>query len=160
MSCYVQLHRGTGLVSTLIRWQQRGQYAHASILINGTVYESIAKGGVRAVSPTVYEADYMAGRIVAAALVLEPQREVELEAWFISRVGARYDFGAIARFITRTVANNGDRWFCSELVAAGLHAIGVPLFANTVPWEISPGLLARTPMLEFPGWELKPSSLP
>lgn len=152
MSCYVQLHRGTGLVSSLIRWQQRGQYAHASILINGTVYEAVSGDGVRAISVQGYEAEYRAGRIVTAPLTLDPSVEAALELWLQARIGAGYDYPAILRFLTRSRERKAGRWFCSELVVAALQTIGLQPFANTAPWEVSPGLLARTPLLEFTGW--------
>lgn len=156
MACLVQLHRGSGIVAKLIRWQQRSQYAHASIMVGGWVYEAVGDGGVRKVGPGTYEAEYRAGSIVTATVYLTEAQEAVLQAFLEAQLGKRYDFAAVARFVTRGNAANEAtrRWFCSELVVAAFqHTLGLPLFANTEPWEVSPGLLARTPILNFRGYE-------
>lgn len=151
----VQLHVGSGLVSSLIRWQQRGRYAHASLLVDGTLYESVSKGGVRAVGAAAYESSYRDGSIVQAPVYLIDTQVEELKRWLDQQVGKGYDFRSIVRFLTRKAENRGAdrRWFCSELVVAALNHVGHYPFHNTAPWEVSPGLLARSPMLHFRGYE-------
>lgn len=139
----------------MIRWQQRGRYAHASFLLDGTIYESGSKQGVHAISPSHYEAEYREGSIVVAPVDLTDEQVDALELWLFQQLGKGYDFTSIVRLVTRRHDRRGAdrRWFCSELVVAGLAHVGVRLFNNTEAWEVSPGLLARTPLLHFRGYE-------
>jgi uncharacterized protein YycO len=71
-------------------------------------------------------------------------------AWFLfQQLGKPYDWTMVARFVTRrdeSRASSG-KWFCSELVYAAFKQAGVPLLRATEPWEVSPGLLAKSPLL-------------
>jgi hypothetical protein len=40
-------------------------------------------------------------------------------------------------------------WFCSELAFAAARQAGISLLGATEPWEVSPGLFARSPLLRW-----------
>lgn len=66
-----------------------------------------------------------------------------------AQIGKRYDYTMVARFVTRRQESrkSSGKWFCSELVFASVCKAGLDLFRATEPWEVSPGLLARSPFL-------------
>lgn len=63
------------------------------------------------------------------------------------QLGAKYDWLGVARFLTRRYANVGDRWFCSELVGAGMERAGLPL-SNLEPHLLSPRDIAASVRLK------------
>jgi uncharacterized protein YycO len=71
--------------------------------------------------------------------------------WEFARgqLGKPYDWTMVLRFISRRQESRKSRgkWFCSELVYASFQKAGVDLLRDTDPWEVSPGLLARSPLL-------------
>src|SRR5262245_16673912 len=124
----VCLHRGTSLVSRLIRWQTRSHYSHASIVLpDGTHYEAReGKGVLRHRSFTLTNSSEKVERF---AVGLSEIQFAKLAAFLDSQVGKPYDWTMVARFITRRQASRSTagKWFCSELVFAALEAAGVSL---------------------------------
>ncbi|MBX3751391.1 MAG: hypothetical protein KF897_15035 [Opitutaceae bacterium] len=143
----VALFQGPGLVSRLIRWQTRSAYSHAAIVLpSGAVIESREGIGVRQLphlEPKNGE------QIDFFAVEVTEEQLAKITAFLHRQLNKGYDWTMVARFITRRQESRASRgrWFCSELVfAAFLHA-GVILLRGTEPWEVSPGLLARSPLL-------------
>jgi uncharacterized protein YycO len=147
---YVCLHRGTSLVSRLIRWQNRSDYSHASIVLpSGTHIESREGQGVLVhakftlTNPTE-QVDWFAVNGLTATHV------DALVDFITAQAGKAYDWPMVFGFISRSRVEgheSGGKWFCSELVFAALEAAGRPLLARTEAWEVAPGLLARSPYL-------------
>lgn len=144
----IALHLGRGLLSRLIRWQTRSPYSHASLLLpDGLCIEAREGIGVRAL-PGLH---VPAGELVDLFRVegVTPA-QVEAIAEFARRqLGKPYDYTMVARFITRRQESRASqgKWFCSELVFAACQQAGLRLLRDTDPWEVSPGLLARSPLL-------------
>jgi len=139
----ILLFRGRGLISALIRWQTRGQYSHAALLMpDGRIVESWQGDGVRVKTL----ADWRGVERYTVPSMSAAQWDEAL-AFARAEVGKGYDYRAIVRFVSRRKMRADDRWFCSELVFAALAHAGVPLFARIEPWAVSPGLLAISPML-------------
>ena len=143
----INLHRGTSLISRLIQWQTRSPYSHASLsLADNEIYESREGHGVRCLSalPAGERIDqFDFPHSDDAARCLRP--------WLISQLGKPYDWTMVLRFITREQYSREAKghWFCSELVYAALRKIGIELLARCEPWEVSPGLLSRSPLLKL-----------
>lgn len=144
------LHRGRGVVSRLIQLQTRSPFSHVSIVLaDGTLLE--AKEG-RGVIDTRRLAEVQ--RAETVELVTVPCRDVVARAAAIAfahaQLGKRYDYTSVLRFLSRRQARRKDAevWFCSELAFAVAQAAGVTLLRDTEPWEVSPGLFARSPLLE------------
>jgi hypothetical protein len=67
-----------------------------------------------------------------------------------SLVGRPYDYGAVfGRYPLRLSGDDRARWFCSEIVAEVCERIGRPLFARTRPHQVSPDMIARSPLLRW-----------
>jgi len=141
----VLLFRGKGVISSLIRWQTRSIYSHAAILTApDELIESWQGSGVqrRTVKQVdladvdQFEVDGMNDTMWAVAI-----------AFMTKELGCGYDYASIAAFVTRRNAGSPTRWFCSELVFAAIAAAGVQLFRDTQAWEVSPGMLSKSPKL-------------
>lgn len=150
---HVLAHHGTGWVSRAIQFQTRSLWNHISLRIDGLVYEAIEGVGVR-----VRTTHDIAQAFTSRQETIQPLR-VEglpddapdlLKAFLRAQLGKPYDYVMVLRFLSR-VQRQSDaaqaKWFCSELVCAALQQVGVSLFRDTSPWEVSPGLLVRSPML-------------
>jgi uncharacterized protein YycO len=141
------LHRGSTVMSRLIQWQTRSAYSHASMVLpDGLHIEAHETRGVQAF-PRLTVAP---GEVVDLFTVAVTKKQADKIAEFArEQLGKRYDWLMVLRFVTRRQearATTG-KWFCSELVYAACQQAGVELLRNTEPWEVSPGLLARSPLL-------------
>ena len=137
------LFRGRGIISTLIRWQTRGAYSHAALLLrDGRIIESWQGDGVRVKrldnweGIDFYDIPGMTGSDWDDAL-----------EFALDKVGSGYDYSGIFRFITRSKGKEDDSWFCSELVYAALQSADCHLFREIPADEVSPGLLAISPLV-------------
>jgi uncharacterized protein YycO len=142
----ILLFRGRGLASALIRFQSRGEYSHAAILMpDGRIVESWQGAGVRVKTLSDWK------DIDAFTIPNMPQAAWDDAIRFaLDQVGKGYDYVGVARFITRKRHYTDiDKWFCSELVFAALQSVGFAPFDRIEPWAVSPGLLLVSPML-FP----------
>jgi uncharacterized protein YycO len=144
----VALHRSAGWIGRLIRWQTRSDYSHASILFYGLgVIESREFHGVRRL-PALEAGP---GEVIDTfSVTLTPTQAAEIRDFALRQVGKPYDYTMVARFITRRQESRSTsgKWFCSELVFAAFQKAGVSLLRDTQPWEVSPGLLAKSPLLQ------------
>ena len=146
------LFRGRGVVSSLIRWQTRSAYSHAALLdVEGRVIEAKeGRGVIRRPAEWVYAEAAESGVEIEAYGVRGATGIVWWEAleFAASQLGVGYDYLAIARFISRRKHRNRNRWFCSELVFASLAYGGIRLLERIDDSEVSPGLLAISPLME------------
>lgn len=147
----IALHRAPGLVGTLIRWQTRGEYSHASIVMpNGSVIESREGKGVRQLKHLAP----VKGEVIDLFEVtpaLTADQHLQIAEFLRAQLGKPYDWTMVARFVSRRQESRSTsgKWFCSELVYAALQQADINLFRATEPWEVSPGLLARSPLLKL-----------
>lgn len=134
------LFRGEGPVAAAIRWQTRGEYAHAGWLCgDGTFYEAHAMCGVVHVRhPWV---NNLGACDVFAVRGLGHAQALAVEKFLRSQVGAGYDWLGVARFLSGVNRDNFSKWFCSELVAEACeHAMRPLLRADG--WRVSPSAMA------------------
>jgi uncharacterized protein YycO len=144
----IALHKGKGWIGKVIQWQTRSPYSHASVLLeDGSVVESREFKGVRHVASAVA----FAGEAVDFFRLwnVTQRQEIAIEHRLMAQVGKKYDYLAVARFLTRRDAEDVGRqqWFCSELVFWACLKEGVQLLSRVRPWAVSPGLLALSPNL-------------
>lgn len=141
----VLLFHGRGLISALIRWQTRSEYSHAAIMLDdGSIIEAWQGAGVRKLPGLKRGTEG-----IDAFELTQPCNHLAvlefLDTVLVDNHG--YDYLGVFRFVTRRRAKQNKKWFCSELVFAAIQAGGLNLFERTEPWEVSPGLLARSPYL-------------
>lgn len=143
----IALHRGKSLVGRLIRWQSRGPYSHAAIVLHdGEVYESREFIGVHSLPHTpVVKGE----RVDFYEVFTTPVQDDIIVSFLKSQLGKQYDYLAIARFITREAMPHWDKkkWFCSELVFYAFQQAGINLLDRIEPWAVSPNQLSTSPLL-------------
>jgi len=141
----IALYRGTGWISRIIRWQSRGDYAHAALLLpDDTLIEAMQFHGVRRrVADDLHCADVF--DIPGAT------SDEWLDAFDFAnhQIGRSYDYLGVLRFLSRSPNAGRDSWFCSELVFAALWNAGVRLLDRIQPWAVSPSMLGTSPLLEL-----------
>lgn len=142
--CRVLLFRGRGIISALIRWQTRSVYSHAALLMpDGKIIESWQGEGVRTKQLTDWSN-------IDQFEVVGMTSEQWIDAIEFARlqIGRGYDYLGVIRFISRRSMPANGRWFCSELVFMALRVAGVDLLARIEAGEVSPGVLALSPLLK------------
>ena len=145
----VGLYKSKGIISTLIRWQTRGEYSHAAFHFDGiTAIEAWHKGGVQK-GPIGHL--HKRGTQIAIFEIIVDYDEAKIIEYANAQVGRPYDFMMVARFMSRRgeTKRSEGKLFCSEFLFDGLDCGGVTLFENTEGWEVSPSLLKRSPFLRF-----------
>jgi hypothetical protein len=145
----ILLFHGRGVLSALIRWQTRSEYSHAAIMLDdGRIIEAWQGAGVRAL------ARLKRGTQGIDAFEITAPFNLAAVLGFLDAVLADndgYDYLGVLRFVSRRRTKDNRKWFCSELVFAAIQAGGLNLFERTQAWEVSPGLLARSPLLRQVG---------
>lgn len=143
----IALYRGTSFVGKLIRWQSRGCYSHASVILpDDSVIESKEFIGVRHLPHIISDPGEAVDQFTVATT---PAQDLAIGVFLKAQLGKTYDYAAIARFITRKPqpTDDRDKWFCSELVFEAFRQAGIILLARTEAWEVSPSLLGKSPLL-------------
>ena len=143
-------YRGKSWISKVIRWQTRSKYSHIAIeLHDGSVVEAWHIGGVahnrsfRSVHTKGTKVD------VFAIEGMSDLYESAVRAFLMKQVGKKYDFGSIAKFLSRRAERHDNKWFCSELAMEGIAAGGVDLLKRIPASHVSPGQLVTSPLLQF-----------
>ncbi len=144
-STYVDLlfYRKRGLLfAPWVRFQTRSQWSHVAIrFMNGDVIEALPFKGVIKRKAIAADND-------AAVLRIDvPEFDyVAMYNWACRQVGHGYDYLGVLRFITRIPHRTNHRWFCSGVGFQMFMERQISLLARTEEWEVSPGLLWRTPL--------------
>ena len=146
------IHRGVGLVSHLIQWQQRSDVSHVSIIDEDDMLIEARewRGCVRARSLSQVQAESSSRFTVMYVEV--PRSKYEAAMRFArAQLGKRYDYLSIIRFVTRHQCSRNDngKWFCSELAFVVAKEAGVTLLQLIEPWAVSPGLFHYSPLLQL-----------
>ena len=142
----VALFRGrVSLISRAIEWDTRSPYCHAAIVqTDGSVIESIEGVGVHRIDAIPQGDTYDLFTVQG----LTEAGEMAVERFLGAQLGLPYANLDIIGFITRSgVQEDRGAWFCSELVFAAIEAGGVSLLSRIAPFQVSPGMLALSPLL-------------
>lgn len=149
----ILLFKGRGILSRLIRWQTRGRYSHAAVLLQyGTIIEAWHTGVRRKKVTDWTNID------IFSVPTLTPAQECYIETWLMKQVreGKKYDFLGVLRFVSRSKRDNPNRFFCSELVVEAFKFAGVHLFAPHIQgWQVSPSALEWSARLKLEGGRSK-----
>lgn len=148
------LHRGTSLVSRLIKWQQRSEYSHLSILYpDGTHYESREfKGVLKHPNFTLTNKSEVVDQFIFITPLSEEQ--IEKGRKFLNKqVGKPYDWPMVFGFVSRSShegPSSAGRYFCSELGAHWAAVMGEECrFLHRIdPWAMSPMHVAYSPLIK------------
>lgn len=139
------LFRGRGWISAAIRWQTWSEYSHAAIVMpDGSIIE--AWQGLGAGVRRKWVTDWDGIDVFDIPSLTEHQSRI-IENYAIKQLGKKYDYLGVLRFLSRRRVGNNGRLFCSELFFDSFLQGGIELLARTRPERVSPGLLARSPLL-------------
>jgi len=158
----IALYQGISIESKVIRWQTRSIYSHVvAILPDGSVIEAWHKGGVSHIQP---KTDGFKVNILLSCLsknhtpctkvdIFEIEIPENMEQRYYSflekRIGCKYDFYSIFRFLSRKSGQENDKWFCSELIFAALVYAHSPPLSRINSCDVSPQLLSLSNDLKF-----------
>jgi uncharacterized protein YycO len=137
-------YKPANLIGKLVCWQTRSQFCHVAVHFEDcTVIEALYKDGV---IKRNYDKDKDTD-CITLRICVDKTAEESIHCWLENQVGKPYDYLAILRFLSRRKMYSNNRWFCSELAYEAFQQAGVNLLKHTQPWEVSPGLLLRSPLL-------------
>ena len=145
----VLLFRGRGFISGAIRCFTRSQYSHAALWFpeRNQIFEAWQGAGVRFKE---WENDWRNVDAYDFERPLTSHELADIIAFCRSQDGSGYDYWGIVGFITRRPRKSNKKWFCSELVYAAFQVVGIDLLhPSTQAWEVSPGMLAKSPRLRL-----------
>lgn len=141
----ILLFKGRGMVSRLIRWQTNGPYSHVALQRpDGRIIEAWNNPAKVRLRGRLSDWKDVEAYEVQGATPEQLQRAVE---WAESQIGKKYDFGGVARFITRWRKKKDDKWFCSELVFQAFKEAGISLLDRVQSSQVSPTVLSFSPLL-------------
>jgi len=137
-------------MSRVIRWLTRSDYSHVAVVLNdGRVVEAW-DSGVRIVDSL---SDQHTPGTTVDLFEFDPPltqgQEAAGERYLLGRIGKRYDWTGVFRFVTRRRGSDANRDFCSELLDQTVQAMELTLFRQTQSWEIPPGWVPRSLALKF-----------
>lgn len=139
-------YKGRSLTSRLIKWQSWGQYSHVGVLLeDDSIIEAWQDGGVLHNAHIGMRHSPDTEVDIYEIPKLTKEQSIKAFNFLKEQCGKRYDFLGVARFLSRREVDNKNKWFCSELAAAGLAYAGYPLL-NTKPRKISPTVLSWSPL--------------
>lgn len=146
----IHIYKGKGIISKIIQWQTRSKYSHAAIeLPDGDIFEAkeFTSTGFRD-SKCPCKEEQLQFDVYEVDVPIE--KELEINEWLYRQQGKKYDYTMVFRFLSRRQETRRSRgkWFCSELVFAAFKRVGIDLLNATEPWEVSPGLLSKSPLLK------------
>jgi uncharacterized protein YycO len=115
-----------------------GRYSHCEYMFSDGMWfgSSPRDGGVRYKQIKPAESHW-----VFLDLPVSGEEEVKLREWCDGEVGDEYDWKEVLRFVLPWLTKDKERWFCSEIVLAGLQQLG--LFRKYHQEEVSPNFLYK-----------------
>jgi len=79
---------------------------------------------------------------------MDPETTQNIIKTALTQEGKPYDWGALFGFLfRRDWMENGDKWFCSELVARSCAFHDIRLVRDD-SWRVTPGMLWRSPLVQ------------
>jgi hypothetical protein len=139
----IRLYKGKTMISRLIKWQTRGEYSHAALIVDGVLYEAKEFKGV--LKRKAYDDE---DKITYDDFLvsIEKEKKAPLVEFLEKQLSKKYDYISVLRFITRSqeTRKSAGKWFCSEIIFAALKKVGIVLFNLTEPFEVNPDDLKRS----------------
>lgn len=131
----VAFYKGKGkLVDRIIRLVTNGKYSHCEFLFpDGRMFSADAwsKSQVR------FTTDYNLDNWDIVRIDISTEQMAKLLKWCEFKSDSKYDWLGVIRFVIPFIPQDPDKWFCSELCAAGLKYINI-LPSSLVVSKLSP----------------------
>ena len=109
------------MIDKLIRLFTNSKYSHCELLLpDGRMFSSDGwdNGKVR------YTTRYNLDNWDILTFDVKDSELATLISWCDHKIGLQYDWLGVTRFIIPFIKQDPDKWFCSEIVCAGLEFIG------------------------------------
>lgn len=135
---------GPGFVSGCIKFWTWGEWSHVDVWTPTGWLGARSDGGVQ-IRPWDYTTVI---KEEIRVITLDDVTEANLMQWFNSQIGKPYDYMAIVGMPFRQDWRSENKWFCSELVAAGFAQFGVQLLDVDHVNRVSPRDLYLSPLLK------------
>jgi len=135
--------KGKGFISRVIQLQTRSQYSHVGIVVGNRFYESWHAGGVQADRSIIGE-DYDSFRV--SHYKVNEDAIDNIKEFLQMKLGFKYDFISVARFVSRRPAKENNKYFCAELIMDAFKYAGIHLL-HAESHNVSPRDLAMSPFL-------------
>lgn len=145
---YIGQYEGVSFSSRLIKWFTWSKISHTSAVLyrKNEVIEAWGGGVVR----RSISAGHKPGTVIHIYRIpCTVNQRNKFYNFMESQIGKRYDFLGILSYVTRTKLENKDKVVCSELVYTGLEHVGIKALQNIEAYQVSPGVLNLSPLLEF-----------
>ena len=136
---HIIMSRGGHLGSAVIRaYPPRSRWSHCGVMVGDDVIEARAFKGVVPTPLAEFKERSSAWEIIR----LWTPRPESGDAWALSTVGARYDWGGVfgIPFADRDWSNEGQ-WYCSEHAAIYTRKAGNPVHKVEYSPGVTPGHL-------------------
>jgi len=135
----------------LISWRQLGPWSHVRLAIScdrgWEVLEAASPGGVQ----QRFAAQPLPDVAEIVQMPLSYRQILLLRGWWASHIGERYDAVGLVEVAMGRPSSDKRAWFCSEAVAASLHAAGLLHWLD--PAQTTPALLWAALRGYAEGWE-------
>ena len=125
MSCStirIAFYKADGnFIDKIIRIITNSKYSHCELLLpDGRMFSSDGwdNGKVR------YTTQYNLDNWDILTFDIKDSELATLISWCDHKIGLQYDWLGVTRFIIPFIKQDPDKWFCSEIVCAGLEFIG------------------------------------
>ena len=140
-------YRGKSVTSKAIRWLTRSEYSHIAVeLDDGMTVEAWQLDGV--VERINYREGHTPGTEVDVFAIKGPVDSSRAEKFLRDKIGAKYDWLNVFRFIYRKPSIENRRWFCSELAEYAIAEGFVTLLRGNKSTH-SPRDTVMSPLLKF-----------
>lgn len=139
----ILLLRGRGFVSSVLRAQTGSVYGHAALMLpDGSVIEAWPGVGVR----RTWLRDWTGVDVFAVRDMTDKQWSAANQ-FARKQIGKPYDWLGVVRVVSRFRPQDNGRWSSAALVVTALEVAGVRLLRHVRACEVSPGMLAKSPLL-------------
>jgi len=143
---YIGQYRGKSLMSRLIRWRTWSDISHTAAFLPDLATVIEAWGGGVVCRP------WLVGHTPGTEINLyrvtcSKEQEQRFYRFLQDQLGKGYDFTGLLGFVSRSRVEDKDRWFCSELIFAAARHAGIDLLARIEPYQVDPGTLNTSPLL-------------
>ena len=159
-------YNSKGILPSILKWWTEHRFNHVAIhLVDSSIYyeanghNPLDNGVMTAHDPYENHGGYKAMNSITLEsrfIMVDDEKYKQISLWLSSQKGKKYDYPGGANFFNRKIAQDPQKWYCSELAAAVWYmCIGKDyLDCNGNPYLplISPGKLYDNQQFYYEGY--------
>ncbi|OFW47580.1 MAG: hypothetical protein A2163_00735 [Actinobacteria bacterium RBG_13_35_12] len=149
---FIGQYHGKSFLSRLIKWRTWSEISHTAAFL--PVKNTFGNDCIEAWGNKVRKGSFNKGHTQGTCIDIYSiyctlkQRD-SFYKWLEKHVGDKYDWCALVGFVTRKHIESDKKWFCSELIFKGLEENGIFLLQNIEAYQVSPGQIGTSPILNY-----------